>query len=130
MLAAIFAVGAIIISRLNYAVDVTTQEQQVNDPDRVQDLRTQVLNRYQGLESQSTDIQSLKTRRAELVEGLGDRTTWPLDIADEWEQMGAQILQLETAFSQACSQFKAFLNDPARNISVPDNLPRECPALS
>lgn len=126
---AIAAVATVVLRQAAFDTDVATQKFEVNDPDRVQDLSTQVLNRYHGLESNVSSIVSLRNQRDSLVEGLGARSTWPLDIADRYTQMNQQLLQSEVAFHDNCEQYLSFLADPSRTIAVPHDLPRTCPEL-
>ena len=96
-------------------------------PDNVKKEYEWFYTSQKSLTATKANIDALESKQQDMIFLNGEDTSrWPISTRDEYKQVGQQILQLETAYNQACGEYQAKWDNVFHNIVAPRDIPRSC----
>jgi hypothetical protein len=124
---AIFIIGGIGLTYLNFAGRWATAPTEVFSVDNVRDLSRQANQMRTQLDAQLANIRVIDDQMRSLEEQYGeDQSTWPQGKDEEYRQLRVQRDNRIASFNTACADYQALWADEWRSLPAPDDLDTYC----
>lgn len=85
---------------------------------------------HQQIRAGRKTLRDLEERKASFPALYGaDSARWPSVAQDEYKQVGAQALQVQTALNAACGEYSARWNNVFHSMAAPSDIPQSCETI-
>lgn len=119
----------VIDSQLNLWFGWQTKPAEIFDADRVEQVRTEFIERSEQLDSSLAQIVAMDTRIEQIVTRNTGKTNWPVQDKADYESLVQARLDMVTSYNRSCAQYNADWDNEYKSVvaeDLRDTLPEVC----